>query len=124
MEQCSHFKQVIPYLVLTRGEGAATRVLCYQRRTKDTEARLGGLWSVGFGGRIGARRIRVRARGARAALLEATVLREMQEETGLEPGAGALRLAGWHQFRCARCFQRALRRGVSRGARCAARQRR
>jgi predicted NUDIX family phosphoesterase len=72
MEQSSHFKQIIPYLVLTRGEGADARVLCYQRRTKHTEARLGGLWSVGFGGHIepedGADR-------RSAALLEATALR-------------------------------------------------
>jgi predicted NUDIX family phosphoesterase len=94
MEQCSHFKQVIPYLVLTRGEGAATRVLCYQRRTKHTEARLGGLWSVGFGGHIEPEDSGAGTRRS-AALLEATALREMQEETGLEPGAGALRLAGY-----------------------------
>jgi predicted NUDIX family phosphoesterase len=96
MEQCSHFKQIIPYLVLTRGEGPTARVLCYQRRSKHTEARLGGLWSVGFGGHIepedtgtggGTRRS--------AALLQATALREMEEETGLKPGAGALRLAGY-----------------------------
>lgn len=96
MEQCSHYKQVIPYLVLTRGKpGAADeRVLCYQRRSKHTEARLGGLWSVGFGGHI---EPEDSAAGARrtAALLEATALREMQEETGLEPGAAALTLAGF-----------------------------
>ncbi|MBK8167137.1 MAG: NUDIX domain-containing protein [bacterium] len=94
MEQCSHYKQVIPYLVLTRGQGPDARVLCYQRRSKHTEARLGGLWSLGFGGHIepedsvaGARRT--------ASLLEATALREMEEETGLQPGAQALRLAGF-----------------------------
>ena len=96
MENCSHFKQIIPYLLLTRGKGGTARVLCYQRRSKHTEARLGGLWSVGFGGHIepedtgtvgGARRS--------AALLQATALREMEEETGLKPGAGTLRLAGY-----------------------------
>lgn len=95
MEDCSHFKQVIPYLVLTRGEGDATRVLCYQRRSKHTEARLGGLWSVGFGGHIEPDDADAGAARRTAALLEATALREMQEETGLEPGAGALRLAGF-----------------------------
>ncbi len=95
MEHCSHFKQVIPYLVLTRGEGAATRVLCYQRRSKHTEARLGGLWSVGFGGHIEPDDADQGAARRTAALLQATALREMQEETGLEPGAGALRLAGF-----------------------------
>lgn len=94
MEQCSHYKQIIPYLVLTRGEGGSRRVLCYQRRSKHTEARLGGLWSVGFGGHI---EPEDSAAGARrtASLLEATALREMEEETGLKPGAGALRLAGF-----------------------------
>lgn len=94
MEQCSHYKQIIPYLVLTRGEGGSRRVLCYQRRSKHTEARLGGLWSVGFGGHI---EPEDSAAGARrtASLLEATALREMEEETGLKPGAAALRLAGF-----------------------------
>lgn len=94
MEQCSHYKQVIPYLVLTRGEGGSRRVLCYQRRSKHTEARLGGLWSVGFGGHI---EPEDSAAGSRrtASLLEATALREMEEETGLKPGAAALRLAGF-----------------------------
>ena len=52
MESNSHYKQIIPYLVLTRGTGATARVLAYQRRAKHTEARLGGLWSVGFGGHV------------------------------------------------------------------------
>lgn len=92
MEQSAHFKQIIPYLVLTRGRGKSTRVLCYQRRAKHTEARLGGLWSVGFGGHI--EPVDGSARG-NAALLQATALREMEEETGLKPGAAALRLAGY-----------------------------
>lgn len=94
MEQCSHYKQIIPYLVLTRGEGGARRVLCYQRRSKHTEARLGGLWSVGFGGHIEPEDSTVGARRS-AALLQTTALREMEEETGLRPGAGALELAGF-----------------------------
>lgn len=96
MEQCSHFKQVIPYLVLTRGAGDAQRVLCYQRRAKHTEQRLGGLWSVGFGGHVEPEDGTAPAGERRAApLLQATALREMQEETGLEPGAGALELVGY-----------------------------
>lgn len=94
MEQCSHYKQIIPYLVLTRGAGSSQRVLCYQRRSKHTEARLGGLWSVGFGGHIEPEDSTAGARRS-AALLEATALREMEEETGLRPGAGALKLAGF-----------------------------
>lgn len=94
MEQCSHYKQIIPYLVLTRGEGPAARVLCYQRRGKHTEQRLGGLWSVGFGGHIEPEDVGTGTRRT-AALLQTTALREMQEETGLNPGAGALRLAGY-----------------------------
>lgn len=96
MEQCSHFKQVIPYLVLTRGEGDAQRVLCYQRRSKHTEQRLGGLWSVGFGGHIEPEDGAAPASERRAApLLRATALREMQEETGLEPGVESLDLVGY-----------------------------
>ena len=52
MEVNSHYKQIIPYLVLQRGEGERARILCYQRRAKHTEQRLGGLWSVGFGGHV------------------------------------------------------------------------
>jgi predicted NUDIX family phosphoesterase len=96
MEQCSHYKQVIPYLVLTRGEGDTQRVLCYQRRSKHTEQRLGGLWSVGFGGHIEPEDGAAPASERRAApLLQATALREMQEETGLEPGVDALDLVGY-----------------------------
>lgn len=94
MEQNSHYKQVIPYLVLQRGKGADRRVLCYQRRVKHTEARLGGLWSVGFGGHIepvDRNDPNIAAHG----LVQVTALREMQEETGLEPGAGALTRTGY-----------------------------
>lgn len=94
MEHNSHYKQLIPYLLLQRGHGAGTRVLCYQRRTKHTEARLGGLWSVGFGGHIeplDRDNDQVRTNG----LVLATALREMEEETGLVPGAEALTLTGF-----------------------------
>lgn len=94
MEQNSHYKQIIPYLMLERGTGPQRRVLCYQRKTKHTEARLGGLWSVGFGGHIepiDRDDPNVAAHG----LVRVTALREMQEETGLEPGPGALTLTGY-----------------------------
>ena len=93
METNSHYKQIIPYLVLGRGQGDGARVLCYQRRAKHTEARLGGLWSVGFGGHIeplDRDTDQVAAKG----MIMATALREMAEETGLNPGPEALTLAG------------------------------
>jgi len=94
MEQCSHYKQIIPYLVLVRGEGAKRRVLAYQRRTKHTEQRLGGLWSIGFGGHIepldrADREVAVHG------LVETAARREFAEETGLDPTSAALVRAGF-----------------------------
>lgn len=94
MENNSHYKQLIPYLVLQRGSGDDARILCYQRQTKHTEQRLGGMWSVGFGGHIepldrGGEDVKTNG------IVMATALREMAEETGLKPGAGALSLAGF-----------------------------
>jgi predicted NUDIX family phosphoesterase len=94
MEVNSHYKQIIPYLMLQRGSGDEARVLCYQRRTKHTEKRLGGLWSVGFGGHIEPLD-RDDGTVATNGLVMATALREMEEETGLNPGAGALSLIGF-----------------------------
>lgn len=94
MEINSHYKQIIPYLMLQRGTGDQTRVLCYQRRTKHTEKRLGGLWSVGFGGHIEPLD-RDQDTVATNGLVLATAMREMEEETGLNPGAGALSLIGF-----------------------------
>lgn len=94
MEVNSHYKQIIPYLMLQRGEGDDARVLCYQRRTKHTEKRLGGLWSVGFGGHIEPLD-RDDAQVETNGMVMATALREMEEETGLNPGAGALSLIGF-----------------------------
>lgn len=90
MEQNSHYKQIIPYLMLQRG----ARVLCYQRQAKHTEQRLGGLWSVGFGGHIEPVD-RSDSTVAAHGLVGATALREMAEETGLEPGPDALTLTGY-----------------------------
>jgi len=94
MEQCSHFKQIIPYLVLTRGEGADARVLCYQRRAKHTEQRLGGLWSVGFGGHIEPLD-RDDPDIAEHGLLRVSALRELVEETGLHVNGQDLAPAGY-----------------------------
>jgi predicted NUDIX family phosphoesterase len=94
MEVNSHYKQIIPYLMLQRGEGDQARVLCYQRRTKHTEKRLGGLWSVGFGGHIeplDRDDSLVETNG----MVMVTALREMEEETGLNPGPDALSLIGF-----------------------------
>jgi len=94
MEHNSHYKQIIPYLVLRRGRGESARILAYQRRAKHTEARLGGLWSVGFGGHIepvdrGAEDV------AAHGLVMATAVRELEEETGLTPGPEHFVQAGY-----------------------------
>jgi predicted NUDIX family phosphoesterase len=95
MEINSHYKQIIPYLMLMRGAaGDDARVLCYQRKAKHTEQRLGGLWSVGFGGHIEPID-RSDALVATHGLLVASALRELVEETGLEPGADALQACGF-----------------------------
>ncbi len=90
MEHCSHFKQVIPYLVLTLGD----EVLCYQRQVKHSESRLGGLWTVGFGGHI--EPIDRTAPEAReVGLFLACALRELHEETGLEVPPGQFTMRGF-----------------------------
>ncbi len=94
MEQNSHYKQIIPYLILHRGLGDKARILCYQRRTKHTEQRLGGLWSVGFGGHIEPLD-RADQQVAANGLVMATAIRELEEETGLNPGTEAFSLAGY-----------------------------
>lgn len=94
MEQCSHFKQIIPYLVLHRGSGDDARILCYQRKIKHTETRLGGLWSVGFGGHIEPID-REDPLTQEHGLLRASALRELVEETGLTVGGTALKLSGF-----------------------------
>ena len=90
MERCSHYKQIIPYLILTRGE----RVLAYQRRGDHTEQRLGGLWSLGFGGHIEPLD-RAETGVASLGLVSAAALRELTEETGLAVPAAGLLAAGF-----------------------------
>ena len=85
MEHCSHFKQIIPYMALTL-DG---RVLAYQRQTKHSEQRLGGLWTIGFGGHIEPMD-RDEAGVEALGLLQAAALRELEEETGLRVPAAAL----------------------------------
>lgn len=85
MEQNSHYKQFIPYIALTRGD----RVLAYQRKAKHSEARLGGLWTIGFGGHV--EPIDRDAPDAREiGLLQSAALRELHEETGLDIAPDAL----------------------------------
>lgn len=85
MENCSHYKQIIPYMALQL-EG---RVLAYQRQARHSEQRLGGLWTIGFGGHIepiDRHESGVEARG----LLQTAALRELEEETGLQVPASSL----------------------------------
>jgi predicted NUDIX family phosphoesterase len=90
MEVNSHYKQIIPYLMLQRGMGDDARILCYQRKVKHTEARLGGLWSVGFGGHV-----EPLDRQENTDLVMVTAMREMEEETGLVPGPDAFKMVGY-----------------------------
>jgi predicted NUDIX family phosphoesterase len=94
METCSHYKQIIPYLVLTRGQGDDRRILAYQRRSKHTEARLGGRWSVGFGGHIEPLD-RDAANSGERNLIDLAARRELAEETGLPADTVPLTLVGY-----------------------------
>ncbi|HEX9641422.1 MAG TPA: NUDIX domain-containing protein [Candidatus Krumholzibacteria bacterium] len=89
MEQCSHFKQLIPYITLTLGD----EILCYQRQSKHSEQRLGGLWTVGFGGHVEPLD-RNTPQARELGLLEAAALRELHEETGLDVQFEMLHHAG------------------------------
>ncbi len=94
METNAHFKQVIPYLILQRGNHEQERVLAYQRRVSHSEARLGGLWSVGFGGHIEPLD-RADPQIASLDLLQVAALRELAEETGLDLAAQVLQKVGY-----------------------------
>ncbi len=89
MERCSHYKQIIPYIALTLGD----QVLAYQRRAKHSEARLGGLWTIGFGGHIEPFD-RPDPQGSGDLLLRTCAQRELEEETGLQVAPAALQLLG------------------------------
>ena len=85
MENCSHYKQIIPYIALTL-DG---QVLAYQRQNKHSEQRLGGLWTLGFGGHV--EPMDRQAEGVEAqGLLQTAALRELEEETGFSVGPEAL----------------------------------
>lgn len=89
MENCSHYKQIIPYMALTL-DG---QVLAYQRQAKHSEQRLGGLWTIGFGGHIEPMD-RHEAGVETLGLLQAAALRELEEETGLRVPAASLLARG------------------------------
>ncbi len=100
MENNAHFLQIIPYLILQRGQGEEQRVLVYQRRVKHPEQRLGGLWSVGFGGHIepmdlGEDHMDDPDHLATQDLVEAAAVRELAEETGLDLGTDQFRRVGF-----------------------------
>ncbi len=94
MERNAHYKQLIPYLILTRAAGGPPRVLAYQRRDDHSEKRLGGLWSVGFGGHIEPLD-RDAPDVATLGLVRAAALRELKEETGLRVPLDKLVTAGY-----------------------------
>ena len=77
LESDDTFRQIIPYIVLQRGDG----VVCYRRAVAGTEQRLHGLLSIGLGGHIDASDITL-VRGELN--LDATLLgaanRELSEE--------------------------------------------
>lgn len=90
MERCSHYKQLIPYIAVVHGE----QVLCYQRHAGHTETRLGGLWTVGFGGHIEPLD-RAAPEIHEGGLLLTAALRELHEETGIVARPGDLQLLGY-----------------------------
>lgn len=90
MEQNSHFKQLIPYMALELDDD----VLAYQRQAKHSEQRLGGLWTIGFGGHVEPID-REDPRTRELGLLRAAAMRELEEETGLTIPPSALRPRGY-----------------------------
>lgn len=90
MEQNSHFKQLIPYIALQLDD----QILAYQRQSKHSEQRLGGLWTIGFGGHVEPMD-RDDERTQELGLLRSAALRELEEETGLQLPADALKARGF-----------------------------
>ena len=90
MEDCSHFKQLIPYLTLELDGNN----LCYQRQIKHSEQRLGGLWTIGFGGLVEPLD-RDAPETRELGVLQTAALRELHEESGLTVDASALNLRGY-----------------------------
>ncbi len=70
VEDDPSFKQVIPYVVVRRGD----EVFLFQRLRRGGEARLYGLYSVGVGGHVS------RSDGAAGDPVEAGLARELREE--------------------------------------------
>jgi predicted NUDIX family phosphoesterase len=82
------WQQPIPYCLLTSG----SRTFCVRRRTRSTEQRLHGLYSVGIGGHVGPVD---RAAAAPGKLMQACLERELREELVLPRGPlPRARLAG------------------------------
>lgn len=82
------WQQPIPYCLLTSGG----RTFCVRRRTRGTEKRLHGLYSVGLGGHVGPVD---RSAAAPGDLMQTCLERELREELVLPPGPlPRARLAG------------------------------
>jgi len=82
------WQQPIPYCLLTSGSA----VFCVRRRSRGTEKRLHGLYSVGLGGHVGPSD---RAVAAPDGLMQACLKRELREELVLPAGTSSqARLVG------------------------------
>lgn len=87
LEQDNDFVQPIPYILLRKGD----KVLAYRRGEEGGEGRLHGAVSVGVGGHIDAQDARYNEEGVidLAKTLRVAAQREIAEEIGLMPQAGA-----------------------------------
>ncbi len=80
METSIFFKQIIPYVVLTRVRNGETEVLIYTRGKKGGEKRLHAKRSVGVGGHINPVDSRTVGHHTTMAITQATAYREVKEE--------------------------------------------